>query len=981
MKLDWAITNKLRNKQQHALNGNQASRKTSAKLKDTEADFTLNLSVPACFKPCLSHHHIKRKEGAARRVAAKERRARQTLAKNPVYILCAAPSCSETFHYHPASDDAEERLAEVMREVTIDMAKADKIAATSRHLQNSEEVSYMFVESKETSSKANPHQETCGITKANDTEIKTTPKTGLATTLKTGETGNKGAITTTSQVEMVFVPAYLVGETTNPAREFKVDSAMLKSLKSKFPNPFISHAISNVFLAHVARAFPNADDVIRVSTCTCFLAQLYVKQQALRLPYINDMVYQSALQKNKETATFVQPSSLDFQEYVLGLGQTMDHGSIYRHWAITSDLKPKAGSNGNFSVLSSRGFTPTNVGTPEVGSFDTEDNEHPKFYKSIFFRLRGKTDFSLLDANGKNYTNAMYRLFRHREPVNEPLGPGPSELELRKNQMRLLNHFPINPRLLKSCSHTPTVIPGEDGNAATRQFVADGLKTFTEDHRSLKWLLFALTFSGFSTYFYRSLVNALFARRRFVTLGTLVLSRFLAGAGVLWETIRLSAKATNHVRTQLHNIGLASAYYKLVTKFKLYRWWFKDAPIHSYGVPLSVKPGEVQFKKEWAKPGKHGRLFVSYGKSILTYGWFFSHLKQFYCHKYEFQHPSSNLPLSLEIVKSLDESCRPTRVPPKGMSCRIFSDDMEMTWYDPGSDTLFRIDIDISGCDAGNTSAMFYIMGFLMVRANAVLDPLTQSYARLTGPLRCVNPSNPKEVLNVRPKTIYQGSGCPETTFVNNVASSSILLAVYDLISRDVDGWNHSTEEDRTRLINKAAGLVGHQVSVDHRHNMEETQFLKYSPMQSVKSEWIYARNIGAIFRSLGSCDGDITAVHLGVTPAVFRNLSHAERGERFAQNVVLGLQNEPNHCVMKALRDRFPGGTKPVTDNIYTAMAHDRRRHNIPTESLITRYGSTHDEWDLFCASIRTLRHGQTVSSPIMTRVMAIDYSLGEVK
>jgi hypothetical protein len=550
----------------------------------------------------------------------------------------------------------------------------------------------------------------------------------------------------------------------------------------------------------------------------------------------------------------------------------------------------------------------------------------------------------------------MYRLFRYRAAKRGNI-TNCEETDLRDNSLRLLNHVRVDPDILNMCTANPIEIPPEDKFSHVRNYVVSHLSPEPQwSPLSYVYLLLLGSFWGLCNLFWPSIFDAMIGRSIYVFQGTFGLSAYLASFlllnSVLWQVV-----------------------FKLANKSKLYQYWYGVIKVHSYSLPISPGPGVVSFKREWAKVRKHGRLYVSYASSILNMGWFFSHLKTYFCTERIIPtHP--HLPLRINLVKALDESVRPVWEPLPGLSVRIFSDDIELVWYNPATNSLFRYDVDISGCDAGNTSAMFYFLARESFACGATREMIAASYSRLTGPLMCRNPSNQREFVKVRPRTIYQGSGCPETTMVNNVASLSIILAVYKLIVDNVGQWEDGPESYRTGLITDGAALIGHQVSIDRRHRIQESQFLKYSPAQSDTGEWVFYRNLGAIFRSLGSCDGDVDPSKLNLTTKQFRKLTMEEKGERFMRAVVAGLCNEPTHPVMEALRERFPPSKVSIPPS-YMASAHDRRHYRVGLQELMLRYGGTEEEWEELLQDIRDLRFGVEKESPMLSRIYAVDYGL----
>jgi len=317
---------------------------------------------------------------------------------------------------------------------------------------------------------------------------------------------------------------------------------------------------------------------------------------------------------------------------------------------------------------------------------------------------------------------------------------------------------------------------------------------------------------------------------------------------------------------------------------------------------------------------------------------------------------------------------------------RVYSDDMSTMYRSPVGDLLMW-DSDISSCDAGNTSAMFYLLG-LVITNLGFLSYVPLLYARLKLPILLLNPSNKKERVVLKPKTIFQGSGCPETTVVNNCASVSISIATTEFISHYRDNkylslsgeestFDNGSMELRTEILQAAAASVGHSITIEWRANLAETQFLKYTPLLSNTGEWINTRNLGTIFRSLGSCLGDVTAKMLNKTNSQFKGMGMEEKMECFMSSVIAGLVHEPQNLIMDALRARFKDQGFSNKDFYDHAPIGNRGGYLIPVGSLIDRYGGTEGEYTDLANQITSFKYGTVYSSPIIKSFYEVDYGL----
>lgn len=368
----------------------------------------------------------------------------------------------------------------------------------------------------------------------------------------------------------------------------------------------------------------------------------------------------------------------------------------------------------------------------------------------------------------------------------------------------------------------------------------------------------------------------------------------------------------------------------------------------------------------------------------------YSHIKSLFCRLYSFPAGDfgASTRLDIQVVKSLDESYQPLDEEP-GLSARVFSDDMTAT-YTTRTGEMIDFDSDISTCDGGNTYANFYLLGLIMGTYGFAARVRAQ-FARLKASIMIYNPSTPngkREFVKVKPRTIFQGSGCPETTVVNGVASTSIILAYHTYIDYsnnfgiEVDGelayFDTATQAQRTVILQMAASSVGHVVTIVWCRNKSETQFLKHSPFKSEKGKWVNTRNFGAIFRGLGELDGDITAKMLGVGKSEFRQLSYAQKMEMYVGGVVRGLKNEPSNIIMDALRERFTKGDTEISLSYLSANSKIDRSHAvIPISELQKRYGGIESDYYHLATSIRNMRLGSVIPSPLISSFYKTDYGL----
>jgi hypothetical protein len=324
-------------------------------------------------------------------------------------------------------------------------------------------------------------------------------------------------------------------------------------------------------------------------------------------------------------------------------------------------------------------------------------------------------------------------------------------------------------------------------------------------------------------------------------------------------------------------------------------------------------------------------------------------------------------PVFIEVVKTLDTS---RVIDPYsfigGVYLKLFSDDITMVYWTKSGQVAYA-DLDISACDAGNGYPMF---SFLAKYASSFgLSKIIEvNLRRLKQKMTIRNPANLAEKLVVRPKHIFQGSGCPETTLVNNFASLSICLSLASRMHGPCE------PEAMPQLVRDAAAEVGHVVTYEARTCPEETQFLKHSPLRDTTDKVVQCLNYGAIFRGFGQVMGDLQPKQINCSVSEYRKLSPEARMEKYLSAVVASYCNEPGSVIMDALRDRFGRGFRPSLR--FFSLAN-RSSSYIPTTSLMKRYGGEDYEWDQLAMTIRTMRFGTIATHPLMDAIFRMDYGL----
>jgi hypothetical protein len=403
-------------------------------------------------------------------------------------------------------------------------------------------------------------------------------------------------------------------------------------------------------------------------------------------------------------------------------------------------------------------------------------------------------------------------------------------------------------------------------------------------------------------------------------------------------------------------------------------------------------------KKEWAKRGKVPRLFVSYDAGCM----YANELPEFVkvCMSKPFYFPRGTLSKTLEVTihimakpkedsmskmfqEMIDATCTLN-----SMTVVIYSDDSVYSGNIDGKP--FGFNVDISSCDSSNCSLTFAATGTLIANFNE--DHAIGLIKQCMLPVTLLNPSDIREKIMIEFHSAFEGSGTVLTTILNHVAS--YLIAASCAVQMDL--WDEPDD-----AIQHGASLVGHVVTVENWCDgtpvYEKIQFLKHSPLRRADGAgWVPCLNYGCIFRSLGSVDGDLNAVHLGMSQSDFAVLPWADRFKQFVGSVVRGMVHEPASRVLSALRERF--GNAGVTVNKFSyeeelmsaeqysaagvdleclTFGADCGNIHVDESSLCRRYDITSADLDDLIAGIQSIRVGGDCVTEAVTRFFAVDYGL----
>lgn len=405
-------------------------------------------------------------------------------------------------------------------------------------------------------------------------------------------------------------------------------------------------------------------------------------------------------------------------------------------------------------------------------------------------------------------------------------------------------------------------------------------------------------------------------------------------------------------------------------KRALRRHYVERCPLHE-DADIMVRALKACVKREQGKFGKAPRIFVGYDAGAM----YANELPEFVKVNldghfvFNIRHADRVLNLGVHIMAKpkpgqLDEiftDLADTLDMSECLTAAIYSDDMVVSGNyttSQGERVRFLYNVDISSNDSSQDIPAFLAVFELLSRFNI---------ERARGLIeQCMLPIRAGGHV-IKFQGPFEGSGTVLTTSLNHLGSLMIVFAIAHTIVREV-------KESPADAIVFGASLVGHCVTVqDCSCNMHNVQFLKRSPYR-VDGKWRAYTNLGCYLRSLGCVEDDLDARQLGVSPAAFQSMSHAERCDRFVSSVVAGLVWEPSNPIIDALRRRFPGGTASEQPD-WTPRFDGRDSSN--TEAIMARYGLSSSEIEKLVQQIDLLRVGDVCPSSAVAKIFSVDYGV----
>lgn len=270
-----------------------------------------------------------------------------------------------------------------------------------------------------------------------------------------------------------------------------------------------------------------------------------------------------------------------------------------------------------------------------------------------------------------------------------------------------------------------------------------------------------------------------------------------------------------------------------------------------------------------------------------------------------------------------------------------------------------RFNVDISGCDASHTTALFEALRTVTPDcARECIDILIE---QLQLPMRIVDINDKLNVLMLLPKGPKLYSGSTLTTLINNLANILIAISLFER--------NATTPEQ----VSLAASLVGYKVTViDASENFHTTQFLKHSPVYDTNGNLRALLNLGVLMRMSGTCRGDLP----GKGPI-------QTRGTEFQSALLRGAYPRVDFTLIRIMKTKSNTETRRkimrMVNNLFTYKTSETEEtFTIPDEEVYKRYDLSELEIASLHTAVDEMSFGYHYASNAVEKILKTDYELG---
>lgn len=293
----------------------------------------------------------------------------------------------------------------------------------------------------------------------------------------------------------------------------------------------------------------------------------------------------------------------------------------------------------------------------------------------------------------------------------------------------------------------------------------------------------------------------------------------------------------------------------------------------------------------------------------------------------------------------------------------FFSDDSCLAVR--SGDEVYRFNMDISSCDASHTDELFKLLSDLTPSCRQEVEALSDQ-CRCDIRIYSVNRSvRKREFVQLRPKGARLYSGSTLTTYINSI-SQLVMLSVF----AELD-FSRMDRAQCAAAIENACLEAGYVVTLEVCEEIEDIQFLKYSPTLDEGGRYRPLLNLGTVLRTSGVCRGDLPG-----------RGDLNDRALEFQNGLMNGISPGSSYALLDVLRRRCGHVVaRDEVKRVVESLLYNKTAGvsaTFPDESMIKRYRLTLGEWQELVGMFEEAGPGDEVYVDAADKIMRKDYGYG---
>lgn len=268
--------------------------------------------------------------------------------------------------------------------------------------------------------------------------------------------------------------------------------------------------------------------------------------------------------------------------------------------------------------------------------------------------------------------------------------------------------------------------------------------------------------------------------------------------------------------------------------------------------------------------------------------------------------------------------------------------------------------LDISSCDGSHGPAVFQAFAQLFPeRTHSTVALLIE---QCFTPVRIYSVDDPRQYVELQPKTPFLYSGSTITTAINNFACQLFMSSIADVGDFSTAG------------IIAGGERAGYILTVQACESYHDLQFLKHSPVRDVSGCLRPLLNVGVLLRLSGCCRGDLA--NFGG-----KGKSLKDRAAIFQASLLVSAYPRAHFTLIDMMKKRFSLGSRTLDLSSifeYKIGNHDDYPAFVVSDfEVYRRYRLTEIQVIEINMLLGNLGYGQLLSTSGLSAILFADYGL----